>query len=106
MPLLQEVSQQKFGVCLGTSPVRRVLRLSGLTPPRPQRRAAQVDRGRVQERWFAALAQRAQERVTTIGLAAESGLGSPCGSGRTGGCGAGRRQGRWRTAGSGSTCWP
>ena len=66
--------------------MRRILRMLGLTPQRPKRRATKYNPGDV-KKWkdeeFPRIAKRAKELAASIVFADESGLSSRCVYGRT-----------------------
>ena len=83
---LRQAFYQEFGVRISVWTVRRILRMMGLTPQRPKRRAAKYNPGNV-KRWkdkeFPRIMKRAKELGATIVFADESGLRSDCVYGRT-----------------------
>ena len=83
---LRQAFYQEFGVRISVWTVRRILRMIGLTPQRPKRRATKYNAGDVQ-RWkdkgFPRVVKRAKELDAVIVFADESGLRSDCVYGRT-----------------------
>ena len=83
---LRQAFYQEFSVSISVWTVRRILRILGLTPQRPKRRATKYNAGDV-KKWkdkeFPRVAKRAKELGASIVFADESGLSSHCVYGRT-----------------------